>query len=162
MARTTSLPGVILHFMRGPQKHLALFGLLLAVCAPNAATGHSPSGVKLTGTVRDETGAFIPNALVRLFSTDQVRATKTDAAGRFEFSGLSSGTYDLQTSPDGFLAKTVEGVHVDNQDVGPIQLIAPIVHGSGRCVVVTVPGDLSYENRSGKTNLIAKIVDTSG
>jgi len=26
----------------------------------------------------------------------------------------------------------------------------------------SLPGDLSYENRSGKANLIAKIVDTSG
>jgi hypothetical protein len=92
-----------------------------------------------------------------------VQATKTDAAGRFEFTGLSSGTYDLQALADGFLTKTVEDVQVDDQDVGPIQLIAPPGVHSGRCVVaLKVPGDLSYEHRSDKTNLVAKILETSG
>lgn len=149
--------------MRSLPKRLALFGLLLAFCALNALIAHGQSGVRLTGTVRDVSGAYIPNALVRLFSADNVQATRTDAAGRFEFTGLSSGTYDLQALPDGFVSTTVEHVRIDYRDVGPIQLVAPLGVGSGRCVVaLKVPGDLSYEHRSDKTNLVAIILDTSG
>jgi len=163
MAALRQRPALYCARMRSLRKRLALYGLLLASCALNALIAHGQSGVRLTGTVRDGSGAYIPNALVRLFSADNVQATKTDAAGRFEFTGLSSGTYDLQALADGFLTKTVEDVQVDDQDVGPIQLIAPPGVHSGRCVVaLKVPGDLSYEHRSDKTNLVARILDTSG
>jgi hypothetical protein len=161
MAALRQRPALYCARMRSLRKRLALYGLLLASCALNALIAHGQSGVRLTGTVRDGSGAYIPNALVRLFSADNVQATKTDAAGRFEFTGLSSGTYDLQASADGFLTKTVEDVQVDDQDVGPIQLLAPPGVHSGRCVVaLKVPGDLSYEHRSDKTNLVARILDT--
>jgi hypothetical protein len=132
MAALRQRPALYCARMRSLRRRLALYGLLLASCALNALIAHGQSGVRLTGTVRDGSGAYIPNALVRLFSADNVQATKTDAAGRFEFTGLSSGTYDLQALADGFLTKTVEDVQVDDQDVGPIQLIAPPGVHSGR------------------------------
>ncbi len=38
----------------------------------------------------------MPDFPVSLYSSEQVLLTETDKAGRFEFSGLPHGTYDLQ------------------------------------------------------------------
>lgn len=157
---------VILHSMKSLPKHLISFGLLLAVSVLNAGTARSQSGVMLRGTVQDPSDAGVPGALVRLFSMDQVRETKTDAGRLFEFTNLSSGTYDLEVRAQGFQLSTVEGLQVGAQDVGPIHLVVDVGQGSGCEVTAQAPGathdDLAYEKRSGNTNLIATVFDPSG
>ena len=141
--------------MRGLREYLVSFGLLLALWALTAPTANSQSGVKLTGAVRDQVGAAVPDALITLFSLDQAQVAKTNVDGRFEFTHLSPGTYDLETTRAGFRTKTVEDVHhvVD-------QLVVEIGTGSG--ILISAPTELSYEQRSGATNLAVNVVDPSG
>src|SRR5580704_8626152 len=62
----------------------------------------------LAGTVKDPSGASIPNVTVTLTSnsTGQVRTATTEASGEYRFSLLPPGDYKLRFSANGF--KTAE------------------------------------------------------
>ncbi|MFL6439257.1 MAG: MG2 domain-containing protein [Terriglobales bacterium] len=59
---------------------------------------------EITGTVTDLTGAVVPNATVkvRAVSTGITRTVITNAAGRFNVSGLPTGDYQVKVSSQGF------------------------------------------------------------
>src|SRR6185503_8205431 len=62
----------------------------------------------LSGTVVDQTNAFLPDTTLVLTNTAS-RArhqVKSDRTGRFEFVGLPSGEYTLQVSQPGFATLT--------------------------------------------------------
>jgi uncharacterized protein YfaS (alpha-2-macroglobulin family) len=63
---------------------------------------------EITGTVSDQTGAFVAGARVELSaaSPGKVRAAKTDEAGQFNFSGLPAGTYSAKVTSPGFHTAT--------------------------------------------------------
>jgi len=70
----------------------------LFVCASESAAQQ----LTLSGTVRDSTGA-VPGATVTLASAGaQVATTTTDEAGRYRFTGLSAGSFELSVSMRGF------------------------------------------------------------
>jgi hypothetical protein len=75
---------------------------LLAWCMPFAL--HAQENAELTGTVKDPTGAVIPNARVSITntSTNETRATTSNGAGIYDFSGLNHGTYTLKAEAQGF------------------------------------------------------------
>ncbi|MEP6645160.1 MAG: carboxypeptidase regulatory-like domain-containing protein, partial [Acidobacteriaceae bacterium] len=59
----------------------------------------------LTGTVQDPSGAFVPNAEIRIINQDTgvvTRDTKTDDSGSFTAPLLPVGTYTVQISGAGF------------------------------------------------------------
>jgi hypothetical protein len=97
--------------------------VLLAVASMNAqVTG------RITGTVLDQTGAGVPDAMVSLQlpgSTTAIITTKTTAGGDFAILALNSGTYDLAVEVKGFAKTVVGGLKVDpgrSTDVPPIKL----------------------------------------
>ncbi len=60
-------------------------------------------GAQIRGTVTDETGAKLPNALVLLRSRlGFEQSTTTDQGGNYDFNNLRPGTYLLEISADGF------------------------------------------------------------
>lgn len=64
----------------------------------------TPQGSRLTGTVTDASGAFVPGAAVSLVQRDgQTQANaRTDGSGRFALDGLPQGMYDLRIEMPGF------------------------------------------------------------
>ncbi len=62
----------------------------------------------LTGTVRDETGAAIPNVAVSCINTDY--SSVTDANGHFEITGIAAGKYSVMAALWGYDASIVNGV----------------------------------------------------
>ena len=82
---------------------------LLVVCATVAgappASAQESTGT-LVGVVRDEQGAFIPDASIRLISPSlagESTVTSTDARGRFRFRALPPGAYALGIDAAGFV-----------------------------------------------------------
>jgi hypothetical protein len=72
----------------------------------------------LSGTVRDPSGAIIPNAPVVLrnkLSGDN-RSVKSNGSGFFAFAGVSSGDYSITVSAPGFQQFTESGIHLDPGD----------------------------------------------
>jgi hypothetical protein len=83
---------------------------------PSTNASAQASGIGLTGTVSDETGAAIPGATITATSTTgQPAGTATsDAIGHFMLSNLSPGSYDLTTRASGFQQQLTQGVNVSS------------------------------------------------
>lgn len=74
---------------------LALAGLVAMVAA------QTPVGV-LAGAVRDAEGGVIPGATITANAGGDARKVVTDAAGRYRFEGLATGTYRVDAELAGF------------------------------------------------------------
>ncbi|MGC1257644.1 MAG: carboxypeptidase-like regulatory domain-containing protein [Candidatus Acidiferrales bacterium] len=99
-----------------------LLFLAAFLCLSYPAQGQA--GAKLSGVVY-YAGAEMPGFPVSLYSHDEVLQTKTDSGGRFEFSRLLPGTYDLEGRSMGVVAITY-GIRVENKDVGPLTVTAEL------------------------------------
>jgi iron complex outermembrane recepter protein len=66
--------------------------------------GISSASARISGSVRDQSGAVIPGARVEMTNrnTGFKSTMTTDRLGRFSFETLASGNYSLQTSAPGF------------------------------------------------------------
>ena len=88
------------NFTRGTVLFVITFLLLLApaLFAQSLTTGD------IAGTLKDPSGAVVPNATVTLKSLDtgSTQNSTTDSTGDFRFRLLKTGTYMVSTSPAGF------------------------------------------------------------
>ncbi len=68
----------------------------------------------ILGTVKDASGAVIPDATVKVTNVDEgVTATyQTDTGGNYQALELTPGTYRLQVSKTGFETKFIEGLRL--------------------------------------------------
>ncbi len=71
-------------------------------------------GASVSGTVRDPSGASIPNAkvIVRNTGTNNERTTQTNGAGRYGLSDIPAGTYRVEISAQGFATGVTENVQL--------------------------------------------------
>ncbi len=100
---------------------LAFLAVIVSIAANAPATvltGQTASqgkpNYKLLVRVSDEDGVAIPDALLVLTqsATQMGVRAETDAAGRYEFSLVNTGVYQLQVEKQGFYASTVSDVQV--------------------------------------------------
>lgn len=77
--------------------------LLFAVLAPLPSYTQI-TNARIAGTVRDSTGAVIPDAIVTIFNigTNQERKLKSGSSGEFADPSLTPGTYSVTVEHDGF------------------------------------------------------------
>ncbi len=82
------------------RNRLSLLWLLLLLAVPS----FSQDTASLSGTVRDRTGASIPQATVTVVSADRAitRELATNADGEFLAAGLPAGAYQLAITAKGF------------------------------------------------------------
>jgi hypothetical protein len=97
-------------------KQLTPLCLVLLMALPVSAQRITAS---LGGTVRDPSGAAVPNTIVRVSNTGTTSTVeqKTDDGGRFLIPALPAGQYDITLSATGFKEVRRKGVTLDvNQD----------------------------------------------
>src|ERR1700674_2060026 len=84
-------------------------GIVVLLAVFVATNLHAQDTGAITGTVRDNTGAVIQGADVKISGTAGgiERATTTNSDGDYLAAGLSGGTYNLTISAEGF--KTFNG-----------------------------------------------------
>ncbi len=82
------------------RKHLLVSILLLI---PIVTYGQSTFGTVL-GSVKDNSGAIVPRATVRLTDTDEntTRETTTNGNGDYEFVNTKDGHYKVEVTAAGF------------------------------------------------------------
>src|SRR5579863_9748936 len=68
----------------------------------------------ISGIITDQTGAIVPEAVVKATNdaTHLTYATAASSAGEFAFADLPLGSYSLVVSRPGFSVLTINGVHV--------------------------------------------------
>ncbi len=89
-------------------------GLLLATMSFTSSAWGQTSG-RATGTVKDMTGAVIPQSTVTVTdnATGVKQSTSTNGAGVFTFPILSIGTYTIDAKASGFKDEKREGIKID-------------------------------------------------
>lgn len=105
-----------------------LFGLLVVMFALVAmGYGQTTSG-NLVGTVKDTTGAVIPNATVIAINEDTgvTHSVKTDTNGLINLPNLPYGNYDVTVSAGGFTNQTLKAVRVDINKSSTINMVMSV------------------------------------
>ena len=105
-------------------------GVWLALVVPAYAQTGSVSG-----SVMDESGAFVPGATVTL-SGPRSQTTTSGPAGEYRFANLPAGTYQISVLLSGFAPVTRENIVVGNGDV-TVPSITLALAGIGEVVVVS-------------------------
>ncbi len=129
----------IAHWVRSTAISLSLLALLIAL--PLAAQTYRGG---IGGTVVDSTGAVVPNAKVKLTSTDTgaIRETITTSDGGYVFQDLQLGTYSVSVSAAGFGESILKDIAVNPGAVTPAN---PKLSVSGTQEVVDVRTDTNSE-----------------
>lgn len=101
----------------------ATVALILAKAAGGAAGPPSQQGVRVAGTVRDSSGASVPNAQVTLQSGTAVSTTITDEQGNFAFAPLTDikATGTVTVDAPGF-AFFQQGWSATDPDIGRLEI----------------------------------------
>lgn len=87
-------------------KALAFF-LALLMLPSNAQAGTTGN---LSGFVRDDRGAPIENAMVKVVAASESRSAKTDSNGFFVLMALSPDSYTVSVERDGYMQRTTAGL----------------------------------------------------
>src|ERR1700737_1600853 len=89
-----------------------LFVMLAVSILGNGKAYAQVAGASITGTVKDSSGAIIPNAQVSItdVATGVVRNVSTDAAGLYSAPNLLPGTYEVRVTATGFSTAVQKGV----------------------------------------------------
>jgi hypothetical protein len=88
--------------------------ILLSLLLVSSLSGQTASTGALQGTVKDSSGAVVPNVMVTAKSTGtgQARSTTTDNEGTYKFGFLPLGAYSLRFEAAGFSAVEVPSITV--------------------------------------------------
>ena len=86
-------------------------GFAFALVLPLPLLAQGTTGT-ISGTVRDQTGAVLPNASIQVSNqeTGRARTVTTDAGGRYRVASLELGTYTVQASLAGFRTSVKSGI----------------------------------------------------
>lgn len=114
-----------------------LFLVVVGLVAPSALLAQIVPTATLTGSVTDPSGALIPSATVQLvnISTHVAKETTADAQGRFLFSFLQPGSYELNVSAPGFSGYRQTGITLSVNQPATVN-VRLAVHSSATEVVV--------------------------
>ena len=96
-------------------KRISLFSVLAALfLSTGIGLGQTTSG-DLVGTIKDVTGAVVPNATVSVTSetTGVVTKIATNGSGEYRVQNLLPSTYDVAVQVSGFQESILKGVRVD-------------------------------------------------
>ena len=139
---------------RGPVALLALTLLLI----PSASAQVLYGG--LVGTITDQSGAVIPTASVKIVNkaTGQARETVTDENGRFVFTNVPAGIYDISASASGFRPLTQTGTEITVNTVIRADLKMEVGQVTETIMVAASAAMLKTEKADVSTEISAKAV----
>ncbi|HEY9138585.1 MAG TPA: carboxypeptidase-like regulatory domain-containing protein, partial [Terriglobus sp.] len=103
----------------------------------------------ISGTVRDASGAVIPNATVKLTNTDRnlvVRTLTTSGAGTYSGTALPLGNYNVEVSAPNFATQTVSGIVLHVNDTLTINGVLKAGGGNDIVTVTSEQQNVNMEN----------------
>lgn len=99
--------------MKSQARVASVLALLVSLCVRSAALAQGAGG-SISGTVKDETGAVLPGAIVvvRQTETSISRELVADPQGRFSAPNLPPGPYEVTASITGFMKVVRSGIRL--------------------------------------------------
>lgn len=110
---------------------IAILAFVLCMSSTPAAWSQSTSG-DVIGTVLDNSGAAISNAMVTAtnVSTGVVTKAQADKQGEFHIPNLLAGTYNITGSSTGFASFTLKNFQVQLNQTATARLVLPVASAS--------------------------------
>ena len=138
---------------------LALFLALVLGPLASALAAQEITG-NISGEVKDQTGAVVPNAKVTATGGQRTVTKTTDADGRYRFDNLQPGVYTITASGTGFGEAKVENVTVELGRTLNVVLEVKAV-GVSQTVTVTATSEPIVDVTSNKiaTNVTQQEID---
>ena len=111
----------------------AAFAILLCC---GALSGQSVTG-DLAGTVRDSSGALIPDASIALVNIDtgSLTTTRSNGAGQFQAARLAIGSYTLRADHPGFAPISISDISVELNKIATVNVVLDVAHASAAVTV---------------------------
>jgi len=136
---------------------LALFGLVLALCALAPPVLAQFDSGQLSGFVRDPQGGFVPGATVKVIndSTKAERSYTSDNSGYFVAPALPPGAYRVEIQLAGFRKYVKTGVKLDA--AAKVQVDAVLVPGGVDEEVTVVAESTPLQTNTGQ---VSKTIET--
>jgi Carboxypeptidase regulatory-like domain len=144
-------PTISSSFFGGSMRRISLFVAVIAMALfASVSFGQITSG-DLVGSVKDPSGAFVPNANVTVTNeeTHVAVSVKSGADGEFRAGNLLPGKYDVAVSSSGFQSYTLHGVTVDINKTATI----PVTLSVGANTTVEVSAEAGVVLDTTTTNL---------
>ncbi|HEY2116372.1 MAG TPA: TonB-dependent receptor [Candidatus Angelobacter sp.] len=122
-------------------------GLVLAFAF--AALSAVAEGSNVHGTITDPLGAVVPEAQVQLFrETKLVASTTTDAEGKYRFSPLPPGRYQVRTTAPSFSTQQSDAIYVGSSSNAVVDITLKVGSVSQQ-IVVSATGTSLPETQTG-------------
>ena len=147
---------------------IAVFALGVLLCAAELSPLRAQQSGAISGTVLDQTGKPIQDAVVEVKSesTGASRSAVGDAEGRFSVSDLAVGTYSIQVSAPGFALSARSGAQVTAGATLDIPITMSVesvstsvnVNESISLAAVTAPSGNTLEAISAKTEVTSEFI----
>src|SRR5437867_3568612 len=138
-------------------RHLQLV-VLICVTALNLPAQATLGSAAAGGTVRDPTGAAIPDAKILLTETARglMRETVTNSAGSFLFPSVAPGVYTLRVTKEAFDVSELKDIHIE---VGQLATLDVSLKVGQVSTVVSVSGEKQVLLES-ESNAIGTVIDS--
>ena len=133
--------------------------IVLALAATTSVAQLFPG--RVTGRVRDEQGAVVSGATLKLSNPDTgfERAITTDESGEFNFPELAFGSYELTASQAGFQTILIKNIRTSQ---GQVNTLAPVLKVGTVTTQVEVSSELpliqTETNSAGGGEVSAEII----
>ncbi len=136
--------------------------LLLTVANSDFSPAQSGTSSAIAGLVTDLTGAALPHAAVTTteVGTRAIRAGQTDADGRFLFSQVNPGTYNIAVSANGFAQQISRPFEVGVGRTVTLKLSLSLSSTSQTVEVTAQQAMLTLENPNTTTTLENKTISS--
>jgi hypothetical protein len=137
-------------------ERIVVAAFVLCIILGHTLWGQAVSIAEISGTVRDQTGAVVPNADVKAIQLDTglERGTKTGANGAYLLNNLPVGPYELRVEKQGFSTYVQTGLVLEVDSNPTINLALKV--GSETVSVEVQAGAAMVET---ETTAIGQVVD---